>query len=135
MAAGMAQSSANGDAMDTMFAQGYVYGIARQVSDLNTEDFTDALKRRSFDEAKMRLEGLEEDVRDFVAEMREEEPNDSVKDDMALVQAATAHAQAFGKLLPDLEKSWKCAATSPTKTAIRRNWTQRLKRLTTNIWR
>ena len=74
MAAGMAQSSANGDAMDTMFAQGYVYGIARQVSDLNTEDFTDALKRRSFDEAKMRLEGLEEDVRDFVAEMREEEP-------------------------------------------------------------
>lgn len=117
MAAGMAQSSANGDAMDTMFAQGYVYGIARQVSDLNTEDFTDALKRRSFDEAKMRLEGLEEDVRDFVAEMREEEPNDSVKDDMALVQAATAHAQAFGKLLPDLEKILEMCRNQPDENS------------------
>lgn len=115
MAAGMAQSSANGDAMDTMFAQGYVYGIARQVSDLNTEDFTDALKRRSFDEAKMRLEGLEEDVRDFVAEMREEEPNDSVKTIWRWYRRQRRMPRRLESSCPIWKKSWKCAATSPMK--------------------
>lgn len=72
MAAGMAQSSANSDALDVYSAQRYVFGIARSVSGLNTEDFTDALKRRSFDEAEMKIDTLREDAQDLVNDMREE---------------------------------------------------------------
>ena len=72
MAVGMAQSSANSDMLDTYSAQQYVFGIAHSISELNTEHFTDALKRRSFDEAIHHVGSLEERVKDFVEDMREE---------------------------------------------------------------
>jgi len=99
----MAQSSANLDALDVYSAQRYVFGIARSVSGLNTEDFTDALKRRSFDEAEMKIDTLREDAQDLVNDMREEEPEEAVNNDMSLAKAAIAHAEAFGKLLPELK--------------------------------
>ena len=102
---------------------------------LNTEDVAESLKNRNFDEAKYRIEGLEEDVKDFVANMREEEPDDSVRGDMSLVKAAQAHAEAFGKLLPDLKKLWSWRAISPLKAATRPNWTRRLRILTINTLR
>ena len=103
MAAGMKQSSDNADAVDVMFAQQYVFKLADYVRQLNTEDVAESLKNRNFDEAKYRIEGLQEDVKDFVADMREEEPEEAVNNDMSLAKAAIAHAEAFGKLLPELK--------------------------------
>lgn len=115
MAAGMKQSSDNADAVDVLLAQQYVFKLADYVRQLNTEDVAESLKNRNFDEAKYRIEGLEEDVKDFVDNMREEEPDDSVRGDMSLVKAAQAHAEAFGKLLPDLKKIVELARNQPAE--------------------
>ena len=117
MAAGMAQSSANSDALDVYSAQRYVFGIARSVSGLNTEDFTDALKRRSFDEAEMSIDTLREDAQDLVNDMREEEPEEAVNNDMSLAKAAIAHAEAFGKLLPELKNIVALCRNQPDESS------------------
>ena len=54
-------------------------------------------------------------MKDFVDNMREEEPDDSVRGDMSLVKAAQAHAEAFGKLLPDLKKIVELARNQPAE--------------------
>ena len=76
-----------------------------------------SLKRRNFREAEIRIETLEEDARDFVKDMREEEPDDSVGGDMALVKAAAAHAEAFSKLLPDLKQIVELCRNQPDENS------------------
>ena len=65
----------------------------------------------------IRIETLEEDARDFVKDMREEEHDDSVGGDMALVKAAAAHAEAFSKLLPDLKQIVELCKNQPDENS------------------
>ena len=89
------QAAENEDMLDAYSAQQYTSKIAWQVADLNLEHVQEALLKKDYDYAVYNMEGLEESCRDFIQEMRE---------DMTLVQAAKAHAEAFAKLLPSLRK-------------------------------
>lgn len=98
------QAAENEDMLDAYSAQQYTSKIAWQVADLNLEYVQEALLKQDYDYAVYNMEGLEESCRDFIQEMREEEPDEDVGGDMTLVQAAKAHAEAFAKLLPSLRK-------------------------------
>ncbi len=98
------QAAENEDMLDAYSAQQYTSKIAWQVADLNLEHVQEALLKKDYDYAVYNMEGLEESCRDFIQEMREEEPDEDVGGDMTLVQAAKAHAEAFAKLLPSLRK-------------------------------
>lgn len=98
------QAAENEDMLDAYSAQRYTSKIAWKVADLNLDGVKEMLDAKDYDYAASRVETLEEDCRDFIQEMREEEPDEDVGEDMALVQAAKAHAEAFVKLMPSLYK-------------------------------
>lgn len=101
--AASAAASAKGEQIDAYSRQRYVQLIARSVNKLDTEEFSGTLRTKDYDRSEDCLETLEEDCRLLMDDMREEEPDEDLDNDMALVEAAAAYAKGLLAILPALK--------------------------------
>ena len=105
------------DQLDAHSRFSYVSNFTSMMENTNLNAFSDAYKIKDYESVYEQIEDSVEEFNEVIRDLKEEEPDEDLWNDMSLVKAALKYFETVKGMIPDLKKVVDAAKAGDQATA------------------